>query len=112
MDLEDLRKILDDSYTYNILYLDEILENSNMEPETKNTPEIPDISCEKNEIKEVIKKSIDELNDKEKTVITLYYYEELNLKEIGKILEVSESRVSQIHSQCLFKLRNKLKNFS
>ena len=51
---------------------------------------------------------IDELNENERLVITLYYYEKLTLKEIGKVLEISESRVSQIHSKAIIKLRSKL----
>lgn len=55
-----------------------------------------------------IAEAIGNLPDKEKLVISLYYYEELTLKEIGKILSVSESRICQIHSSALIKLRNLL----
>ena len=48
------------------------------------------------------------LTEKECSVITLYYYEDLTLKEISRILEVSESRVSQLHSKALQKMKNKL----
>ena len=48
------------------------------------------------------------LTDKEKKVITLYYYEELTLKEISRVLEVSESRVSQLHSKALIKMKQRL----
>ena len=48
------------------------------------------------------------LTEKEKKVIVFYYYEELTLKEISSILEVTESRVSQLHTKALQKLRNKL----
>jgi RNA polymerase sigma factor for flagellar operon FliA len=58
----------------------------------------------------ILKKNIEELPDKQKLVLQLYYYEELNLKEIGRILEVTESRVSQLHTQAVVKLRSKLKN--
>jgi RNA polymerase sigma factor for flagellar operon FliA len=51
---------------------------------------------------------IDELPEKERTVITLYYYEGLLLKEIADILNVTESRVSQIHSKVLAKMKTKL----
>ncbi|RNC67258.1 MAG: FliA/WhiG family RNA polymerase sigma factor [Desulfuromonadales bacterium] len=54
--------------------------------------------------------SIEGLPEKEKLVITLYYYEELNLKEIGAVLELSESRISQLHSQAIVRLRAKMKN--
>ncbi len=46
---------------------------------------------------------------REKTVLSLYYYEELTLKEIGEIMELTESRICQIHTKCILKLRGKLK---
>jgi RNA polymerase sigma factor for flagellar operon FliA len=52
--------------------------------------------------------TIDTLPEKEKLMMALYYQEDLNLKEIGEILEVSESRVSQIHSQALTRIRAKM----
>jgi RNA polymerase sigma factor for flagellar operon FliA len=60
------------------------------------------------ELKEVLAQSLDALTEKEKKVILLYYYEELTLKEISKVLEVSESRVSQLHTKALLKMKNKL----
>ena len=63
-----------------------------------------------NELKEIIAKSIDTLPEKERLMISLYYYEELTMKEIGEILSITESRVSQIHSKAVFRLRTKLKS--
>lgn len=54
--------------------------------------------------------AIESLPEREKLVLTLYYQEELNLKEIGAVLEVGESRVSQLHSQAIKRLRVKLMN--
>ena len=48
------------------------------------------------------------LTEKEKAVIVYYYYEDLNLKEIARVMEVSESRVSQLHTKALLKMRKKL----
>ena len=48
------------------------------------------------------------LPDKEKKVIVLYYYEDLTLKEIGEVLEVTESRISQLHTKAIMRLRGKL----
>jgi len=59
---------------------------------------------------EVIARALDRLPDKERLVISLYFYEELNLKEIGEILGVTESRASQIRSRALIRLKNYLKN--
>jgi RNA polymerase sigma factor for flagellar operon FliA len=61
-------------------------------------------------MKESLTEAIKTLSERDQLVISLYYVEELNLKEIGAILEVSESRVSQILSSCAKKLRGKLDN--
>lgn len=60
------------------------------------------------EVKEILKDTIANLPEKEKLVIALYHYEELTLKEIGVVLDITESRVSQIHSKAILKLRAKL----
>jgi RNA polymerase sigma factor for flagellar operon FliA len=70
----------------------------------------PDVIVEKDEIKRVIAESIKELPEKEKKVLVLYYYEDLTLKEIGQVLEVTESRVSQLHTKAIMRLRTKLTN--
>ena len=62
-----------------------------------------------NELRDVIAKAIDTLPEKERLMISLYYYEELTMKEIGEVLGITESRVSQIHSKAVFRLRTKLK---
>lgn len=68
----------------------------------------PDILIEKEEIKDYIIDAIRKLPDKEKKVIVLYYYEDLTLKEIGEVLEVTESRVSQLHTKAIMRLRGRL----
>lgn len=70
----------------------------------------PDAIVEKDEIKRVIVQAIQELPEKEKKVLVLYYYEDLTLKEIGKVLEVTESRISQLHTKAIMRLRAKLTN--
>ncbi len=60
------------------------------------------------EVKEILKDTIANLPEKEKLVVALYHYEELTLKEIGVVLDITESRVSQIHSKAILKLRSKL----
>jgi RNA polymerase sigma factor FliA len=57
-----------------------------------------------------IKNGIKSLPEKQRLVLSLYYYEDLNLKEIGKVLDVTESRVSQLHTQAIIKLRSRLKD--
>lgn len=59
--------------------------------------------------KKMISDSIGELPEKQRLVLSLYYYEDLNLKEIGRVLDVTESRVSQLHTQAIIKLKSKLR---
>jgi len=59
-------------------------------------------------IKDVIAQAIEELPERQRLVLSLYYYEDLNLKEIGQVLRVTESRVSQLHAQAVQRLRAKL----
>lgn len=58
----------------------------------------------------IIKEGIKSLPEKQRLVLSLYYFEDLNLKEIGQVLDVTESRVSQLHTQAILKLKAKLKN--
>ena len=76
--------------------------------EDKNSPS-PEESYEEKEKLEVLEKSIEELNEKDRIILSLYYYERLTLKEIGQVLGVSESRVCQLHSRAIRNLREKLK---
>jgi len=70
----------------------------------------PDVIVEKEVIRQVIINTINELPEKEKKILILYYYEDLTLKDIGKVLEVTESRVSQLHTKAISRLRSKLTN--
>lgn len=62
-------------------------------------------------VKEVVTRAIESLPEKQRLVLSLYYYEDLNLKEIGDVLAVTESRVSQLHTQAILWLRRKLRRF-
>lgn len=75
-----------------------------------NNSESPVDLLELGQLRQLLGKCIDELPTKEKLVISLYYIEELTMKEIGQTLGVSESRVSQIHTKAILKLRSKLKD--
>ena len=69
----------------------------------------PLFRCLKGEMKQRLTDAIEELPEKERLVLTLYYYEELTMKEIGLTLGVVESRVSQIHSSAVVRLRSALR---
>ncbi|HBL35265.1 MAG TPA: RNA polymerase sigma factor WhiG [Firmicutes bacterium] len=72
----------------------------------------PEQLVEISELKVALAKAIDGLSEREKYVITLYYYEGLTLKEIGETLSISESRVSQIHTKAIFRLQGRLARWS
>lgn len=68
----------------------------------------PEEIAHEHDLNDILVQAIDELPEKEKLVMSLYYDEEMNLKEIGAVLEVSESRISQIHGQAVTRLRAKI----
>lgn len=95
----------------NIVSLDEFMEQgaeSKVEQSLTADFDQPDKIIEKQELKDMLVKSLETLTEKEKRVIIFYYYEELTLKEISRILEVSESRISQLHTKALQKMKIKL----
>ena len=71
----------------------------------------PEESIQEEELKKVLAETLELLTEKERKVILLYYYEDLTLKEISNILSVSESRVSQLHTKALLKMRKKMGSY-
>ena len=98
----------------NVISLNEFVEQGG-EPvmDAKNNSHFiqPEESVQEEELKKVLMESLELLTEKEKKVILLYYYEDLTLKEISSILEVSESRVSQLHTKALLKMRKRMGNY-
>ncbi|MBQ6887512.1 MAG: FliA/WhiG family RNA polymerase sigma factor [Lachnospiraceae bacterium] len=95
----------------NIVSLNEYLEQgSEVSVEYNHTAKFdsPEEVLEKGELKKVLAEALELLTEKERKVIVLYYYEELTLKEISNILEVSESRISQLHTRGLQKMKSKM----
>lgn len=95
----------------NVISLNEFMEQGSEVPNEKNLAshfDGPEEVVEKTELKQKLMESLDSLTEKERKVILLYYYEELTLKEISYALEVSESRVSQLHTRALQKMKDKL----
>ena len=68
----------------------------------------PAEALDETELKELVADAISRLPEREKLVITLYYYEELTLREIGEVLGVTESRVSQLHTKAILRLKSRL----
>lgn len=92
----------------NVVSLDEFMETGGekeVEPVKTSHFDMPEDVALQNELREYLAKSLDSLTEKEKKVILLYYYEELTLKEISRVLDVSESRISQLHTKALQKMK-------
>jgi RNA polymerase sigma factor for flagellar operon FliA len=70
----------------------------------------PSRALSQTELREALADAIDKLPDRERLVITLYYYEELTLREIGEVLSVTESRVSQLHTKAILRLKVRLQS--
>ena len=86
----------------NVSQLGSSLEAEGLSPEKKIINE---------EISKTLTQAIDSLNEREKLVISLYYYDELSLTEISKVIDVSIRRVSQIHAKAVSKLKESLKSY-
>ncbi|MCL1828982.1 MAG: RNA polymerase sigma factor FliA [Oscillospiraceae bacterium] len=110
MSVDQVQKILAQSHMFNLMNFEDTVNAAN----AINSAPVPENSLPENrlldkELKQTLVDLIVSLPEKEKLVITLYYYEGLLLKEIADILDVTESRVSQIHSKVLLRLKAKLK---
>ena len=95
----------------NLVSLDEFVEQGSevkMDAASNSHFEQPEKIVEKEELTGMIAESLDQLTEKEKKVVMLYYYEDMTLKEISAVLEVSESRVSQLHTKALAKMKKNL----
>jgi RNA polymerase sigma factor for flagellar operon FliA len=111
--IEELHLSLEDVSGTNILSLDEVIFR---EDDNRQVPRVETImdtgkinilgEIEKDELRAFLVIAMDKLTGQEKLVIALYYYEELTLKEIGEVMSISESRVSQIHTRAVSKLRS------
>ena len=100
----------------NVVSLNEFLEQGSEVPneaaQSKSVQfDSPEEVLEREEIKKMLIESLDLLTEKERKVIVFYYYEDLTLKEISNILGVSESRISQLHTRALQKMRGKMGNY-
>ena len=108
--LEDYHQQLQDSVGSRLFSFDDLLsQQGERESETlSGDDDTPLDDLQMSSFRQHLAKAISTLPEREQLVLALYYDEELNLKEIGAVLEVSESRVSQIHSQAAHRLRSRL----
>lgn len=111
--IDDYHSLLKDSVDSRLFSLDELLDPRDEQPgeQFAGAEPSPVASVEKGAFVLALTREIEKLPEREKLVLALYYDEELNLKEIGQVLEVSESRVSQIHSQAALRLRSRLSDW-
>ena len=112
---DELNSIYSDLNSTTFLSLDEVWQNDDGNKPISRLQTIEDSLVtnqfsfvHQNEVKELLAESINDLPEKEKLVVVLYYYENLTLREIGEILNVSESRVCQIHTKVILRLRGQL----
>ncbi len=106
--INEYHKWMDQTSSLNISSLEEFVEQGGevkSERIQQERFEQPESALEQEEMKQMLVKAIQGLTEKEQRVITLYYYEELTLKEISLIMEVSESRISQLHTKSLRKMK-------
>ena len=111
MTLDEYFSCLKDSNAGKLFSLDELAEStegSGQEFESSAINDRPSEAVSAHAFKQALAGEIDGLPEREKLVLSLYYEEEMNLKEIGLILDVSESRVSQIHSQATMRLKSRM----
>jgi len=102
--LEELNHLLHQLNAATVIPLEEFAKSEPVSNQQIN----PSHNVETEEIKNTLAKSIEKLPEKEKLVVTLYYYEGLTLKEISLILKLSEARISQLHTKAVFRLRGSL----
>ena len=109
--LDDVRELIQKSSLVSLVSLDDYLEQNHdigLFGLPADSADSPENSIELMETKRALAEAIDQLSEKEKHVISLYYYDELTLKEISAVMGVSESRVSQIHTKAILSLKGKL----
>ncbi len=116
--LEDYYKLLSNIHGIGLFSLDEYIKDEDNDSLTKKSfqerilsDDDPSQNVVKNELKRHLTKAVQTLSEKEQMVISLYYYEELTLKEIGQILELTESRICQIHTLALIKLKSRMRRY-
>lgn len=113
LDLESYYRVIRRAQGVGLLSLDALAENGSAGAITKegSASSTPYDELRIKEIKGTISKALKGLSEKERFVISLYYYDELTLKEIAAVLGLTESRISQIHSKAIILLRSRLRSF-
>jgi RNA polymerase sigma factor for flagellar operon FliA len=122
VDLTEFHELLDETKAVSLLALEEgrktgglhvgYLEHELMDVIQDDNARDSLFAVHSSELQDIMVQAIEALPDKEKLLISLYYYEELTMKEIGQIMGYTESRISQLHTQAMYRLRYKLREYS
>ena len=122
LELEEFYQLLDETKTVSLVALEETrkstgghagyLEHEVLETLQDDNARDSLLAVHCSELQEIMVRAIEGLPDKEKLLISLYYYEELTMKEIGQIMGYTESRISQLHTQAMYRLKHKLREYS
>lgn len=118
MDLEKYFQLIEEVHSLSFMSLDDFQEDDDggtfgfLNFLSDNGTENPQNQMMAKQLLRSLGEAIESLPEKERIVITLYYYEELNLKEIGEVLGLTESRISQLHSQAVIRLKVKMKSLA
>ncbi|MGY1749797.1 MULTISPECIES: RNA polymerase sigma factor WhiG [unclassified Modestobacter] len=114
MDVEEIRKFLGQLSLVNVVALDELLVDDDgsaprLVDTLKDTSALdPQAMAEHGEARQLLARAVEQLPDREKVVVSLYYFEGLTLADIGRVLGVTESRICQLHTKAVLQLRTKL----
>lgn len=107
--LSEFNRMLGEFTTFSMVSLEEKLsENTSFNPVSENAEFNPEDAVMSQDLKDVLRNAIDQLPERERLIVGLYYYSELTYKEIAEVLEISESRISQLHSKAILKLKSSL----
>lgn len=109
--MDEFYKLLNDVNVSSMMSLEEFMEQNydrGLGIPSEDIEDKPEDYVQNSELKQILAEAINKLPEKEKTVISFYYFEELTLKEISAIMNVTESRISQLHTKALLRMRGKL----
>jgi RNA polymerase sigma factor for flagellar operon FliA len=114
MELKELQHLLGDLRGLDLGSLHDEFNEAGQERDTLAAPtqgpdQEPYARCLEGELHELLSRAVSELQPRERQVLSLYYFEELTMKEVGAVLGVGEARVSQIHSAALVRLRARMR---
>lgn len=113
MNRDELSKLLSEFSVFTMVSLEEkIEENSNFSIKSDHPDANPEASYMDSETKRILREQVDVLPERERMIINLYYYSELTYKEIAEIMGISESRISQLHTKAMMRLKSGLNSIN